>query len=294
MKRNFILGEEWIYYKIYCGPKTADELLIKVLAQLSRKLCAQDIIDGWFFIRYSDPELHLRIRFHLKTADQVHLLITHFNSAVYPFLNSLQIHNIQTDTYRREIERYGIAEMRLSEQIFYHDSNMIIEALSVLNQNQEIDLKWLFFIKAAETFLTDFRLNMEEKFLLLKQMRDNYAAEFGLNRLIKQQIDKKYRKNSSLISMVIDEGAKDLEFEKLLPLIEHKSHALSPIIDKIISGLDTGADRQEFQGFIASHIHMMNNRLFRSRQRLHELVLYDFLFRYFKSKRAQQNFKTDV
>ena len=94
--------------------------------------------------------------------------------------------------------------------------------------------------------------------------------------------------------MVLNEGIEDLEFEKLLHLIEHKSFALTSVIEKIISGLDAGADKEAFHGFIASHIHMMNNRLFRSRQRLHELVLYDFLFRYYKSKRAQQNFKVDV
>ena len=31
---------------------------------------------------------------------------------------------------------------------------------------------------------------------------------------------------------------------------------------------------------VASHIHMMVNRLFKSEQRLHELIIYDFLFRH--------------
>jgi hypothetical protein len=39
----------------------------------------------------------------------------------------------------------------------------------------------------------------------------------------------------------------------------------------------------DLNDLITSYIHMMMNRSFRSRQRIHELVLYDFLYRYYKS-----------
>jgi len=41
---------------------------------------------------------------------------------------------------------------------------------------------------------------------------------------------------------------------------------------------------------MASYSHMMVNRLFKSKQRLHEMVLYDFLHRYYKSEIARQKY----
>ena len=38
---------------------------------------------------------------------------------------------------------------------------------------------------------------------------------------------------------------------------------------------------------LISYIHMFMNRLFRSKQRLHEMVIYGFLFRYYRSQLAQ-------
>ena len=38
MKRKFILGEEWLYYKIYCGKRTADVILTQVIKPLAENL----------------------------------------------------------------------------------------------------------------------------------------------------------------------------------------------------------------------------------------------------------------
>ena len=58
MKRTFILGEEWLYYKLYTGTKTADLLLADVIGPLCKTFIANGWIDKWFFIRYHDPESH--------------------------------------------------------------------------------------------------------------------------------------------------------------------------------------------------------------------------------------------
>ena len=64
MQKNFILGDEWLYYKIYTGAKTADNILIDVIKPIAQTLFDEQVIDKWFFIRYSDPDFHIRVRFH--------------------------------------------------------------------------------------------------------------------------------------------------------------------------------------------------------------------------------------
>ncbi len=83
VKREFVFGSEWVYYKIYCGAKSADKLLQFALTPLLKEAYKRKLIDSWFFIRYNDPENHIRIRFHL---------IDECNLAEFVFLfNSLTI-----------------------------------------------------------------------------------------------------------------------------------------------------------------------------------------------------------
>lgn len=59
--RTFIPGSQWVYIKLYTGEKTADDLLIQVIAPVIKKVQKAQHIKKWFFIRYSDPDFHLRI-----------------------------------------------------------------------------------------------------------------------------------------------------------------------------------------------------------------------------------------
>ena len=65
IKRTYILGDEWLYYKLYCGARTSDVILTETIKPVTEYLLNQGLIDSWFFIRYGDPDFHIRIRFHL-------------------------------------------------------------------------------------------------------------------------------------------------------------------------------------------------------------------------------------
>ena len=67
-KRFFPVSSEWLYAKIYCGTKTAEQLLSNSLKTFTEELLTEKIIDKFFFVRYSDPLHHIRIRFHNKDA----------------------------------------------------------------------------------------------------------------------------------------------------------------------------------------------------------------------------------
>ena len=71
MKKTFVVGDKWLYYKIYCGVTTADTILLKVIKPLTEELLALKKIKKWFFIRYSDPKPHLRFRVELINIQKV-------------------------------------------------------------------------------------------------------------------------------------------------------------------------------------------------------------------------------
>ncbi|MBK6829054.1 MAG: thiopeptide-type bacteriocin biosynthesis protein [Chitinophagaceae bacterium] len=61
IQRNFLPGSSWLYYKIYCGSKSADEILLNVIQPLTTELQLGKLISQWFFIRYNDPDFHIQV-----------------------------------------------------------------------------------------------------------------------------------------------------------------------------------------------------------------------------------------
>ena len=48
IQRNFILGDSWLYYKIYTGPKTSDAVLTEIIKPIAEELIEQGIITNGF------------------------------------------------------------------------------------------------------------------------------------------------------------------------------------------------------------------------------------------------------
>ena len=65
-QRTFIIGDNWLYYKIYTGAKTSELILTESIRPVVEELLKNNIIQKWFFIRYSDPHYHIRIRIYLN------------------------------------------------------------------------------------------------------------------------------------------------------------------------------------------------------------------------------------
>ena len=79
-----------------------------------------------------------------------------------------------------------------------------------------------------------------------------------------------------------------MEFQKLISFIKLKSKKSQLHISKIRQTVHPG----DLYSIIGSHIHMSLNRIFRSENRLHELIIYDFMTRYYKSKIAQNKYRS--
>jgi len=129
IKHNFYPGDEWLYYKIYCGENTTDKILIETIQPLVSFLFKNKFIEKWFFIRYSDPEPHLRIRFLVTDPLHLSIVIRQMNMRLKRYTESKEIWNLQIDTYQREVKRYGTNTIEVAESFFYKDSEFILHLL---------------------------------------------------------------------------------------------------------------------------------------------------------------------
>jgi len=291
VKRTFIIGDEWLYFKFYTGPKTADLILTEMIKPISEQLLSQGMIDYWFFIRYSDPKLHTRVRFHMTDARAVLPIIQMINQVATPFIEQQLIWAVLVDTYQREIERYGVNSMVLSEKLFFHDSRLMVNMLSMIEGDEGELVRWKFALRAVDLFLDDFGLDLEKKQEWVTRGREVFGREFGLTRGLKEQTEKKYRTHRAEIDELMDR--KNDEVSEMLPLfqiLEQRSAAHQPIVEDILDLDKNNRLMMPLSDLLSSYSHMMINRLFKSKQRLHELVVYDFLHRYYKSEIGRRKY----
>ncbi|MBO9586968.1 MAG: thiopeptide-type bacteriocin biosynthesis protein [Flavobacterium sp.] len=283
MQRDYLPGDKWIYYKIYTGHSTSDLILTETILPICQSLLKQHIIDKWFFVRYSDPEHHLRVRLHLKDTSNFAVVVQRFKDIFKKYIIANIIWNIQLDTYKQEIERYGgKKKVELSEDLFFHDSLMISKFVSLIEGEEGEEIRWLFSLRAIDTFLDSFHFTITEKLNLMDQLKTGFGNEFGISRPLKKQLDEKFRINRKRIENFLNPTFfTNPDYIEIQEILDTKRENSIETIKKTISSCKKS--KTNINTFVASHIHMTMNRIFKSKGRIHELVIYDFLYRYYLS-----------
>lgn len=294
VKRYFPLGSEWLYTKIYCGTKTGEKILCDVIKPLVEELQSQNCIDSFFFIRYYDEQgEHLRIRFHNGSNKDFWQHVLHrLRIVLQPYLNNHTVHNIQVETYQREIERYGFDTMELSETIFYHHSLATLNFISMLEGDEGEQYRWQVTLKAIDFILHDFHHDTHQKRDFLKMLHDSFSQEFGIGASEQKKISERFGNNKQLIQKIMnDELDTEEDLHKAINVFCIDSNGYQDAIHKILSASSVVNDGQQINKLLGSYLHMFINRMFVSNQRKIELVIYDYLLKYYESKIARDKKK---
>jgi len=286
-KRNFSIGSEWVYYKLYTGHKTADLVLTEIIKPITEQLIAEGFIDRWFFIRYADPKHHIRVRFRSLDNQNLSKIITSLHQPLNYFMQQDLIWRIQLDTYQRELERYGKNTMELSERLFHYDSDSTVQFLDLIEGDEGEQLRWLHGLRSIDHLLDCFEYTIEEKLALMDSLKTGFGREFGMARPLKKQLDDKYRKERKKIEdFMIFTVETEPDYEPILDILEYKKQVLKPLAQQILAIKKRGELALELNSLMSSYIHMLMNRLFKSKNRLNEMVCYDFLYRYYRTLKA--------
>jgi thiopeptide-type bacteriocin biosynthesis protein len=279
-QRNFPPGSEWLYMKIYTGIKWVDKLLMRELAPLAKRLRHAGLADKWFFIRYQDPDHHLRIRFHMPDHQKNSgTVMQELKQALLPYLEDGVVQKIQFDTYIRELERYGSEFMAHSETFFFHDSEAVTELLLAIS-GAEIRERWLLALKGADDLLNAFGYTAAMKLQLLRHLQQQFFAEYEGNASLQLQLNNKYRAQSRLIDAVLGDNDNVYTFSDRVREV---------LANRLAAGRRIASELpQAAAGELAPHyLHMFLNRMFSANARLQELVIYHYLMKYYTSAEAR-------
>lgn len=128
-RSRYAPGSRWLFAKIYLGSQALEHFLLSNILPLVEQFRASGALDRWFFVRYADPDSHLRVRFRFSD-DRGQALTSEFLRAIESHLVVGTIERYVLDTYDPEYERYGgEGGIGAAERFFSADSDLCAELL---------------------------------------------------------------------------------------------------------------------------------------------------------------------
>ena len=250
-------GKDWLSYEIYCHPDRCELLLSTLISAFIAEHAAA--FKTWFFIRYNDPGPHLRLRFQLKDRQTGYFYMTRLMELLAADLQEGLIKDVQMKTYYREVARYGVEQMVLTEHHFRKDSEYALEVIAHHLDSFSIYANCIELMKAALGLLS-----LEKK------------AELTFIKGIQRAFEKEHELTSDDFKMVNREWT---NFKRLVQsndstLALHLQVLQQSFLDTLRA---TAADQRP--ALFCSLFHMHINRLFSEQQRAHELIVYSFLYK---------------
>lgn len=122
---------EWLFVKLYGHPARQADLL----AHVPDLIAAWDSPPRWWYVRYQDPEPHLRLRFPLPHADAYGPAARRAGTWAASLRNLGLVSRMQLDTYYPETGRYGTGPaMTAAEETFAADSATALTQLQMAAQ----------------------------------------------------------------------------------------------------------------------------------------------------------------
>ncbi len=287
VQREFGIGSEWLYYKIYCSPSSIDKILASLVFATAAQLLAENLIDNWFFLRFNDPEPHLRVRFHVRqgagTTDRIAAIIREG-------LTRQNLHKaiwkIQSDAYSRELERYGSHNIEHYEAFSYHDSVAFVSFYRSISGPKKESLRWLYLLESIDSLLDDFEFPLAEKCQVTHSLSSGLMQSYQVGKAEKLNLDKAYRDYRPLMASLfadqeLNMGYDNAQFQEILA---RRSASIRPGLAQ----LRRQNTAPQFLSLVSSFVHMVVNRAAPTYTGKHELVAYTYLHKYYQSVIAVQ------
>lgn len=265
---------ECLYINIYTGEQQIDSFIKNELFELNTKLFKKELIKSFFFIRYNEEGHHIRLRYFIENNTVYNTLFSYLNEVIDKYARTNVIKSFNINTYKREIDRYNYGGIKFTEHYFGQESQMVILLLKKIEQIG-FNERWLIGIIYIDKLLDKLSYSLEEKKELLFKLSYQFNKEFNSNKYLKKIISTKYKNNEANIKKSLLQ--KNIILNDIYNIIDYflNSFSFKEILKK--------ENKQNKNSYVGSLIHMYLNRLLISQHRRQELLIYNFLLKYYNS-----------
>ncbi|RVU41790.1 lantibiotic dehydratase [Rheinheimera riviphila] len=291
IQRDFAPGSEWLSLKIYAAQSTAEQVLTQSIAPLLQQCQRQGWVQQWFFIRYGDPDWHVRLRLFGEPSVLYGQVLPLLHQQLASWLVSQRVRKIELFTYQREVERYGGDEaVILAEQLFQADSEFVLAGLALITEHGE-SVRWRMALLGADALLDVFDYDAAQKLNLISELRQRFGQEFQEHAYLRTQLGKKYRDYQGQLQQdfqALLSGTDEQPRHQMLVLRQQLIQQLRPVVQQIVALQQQQKLSCTLDTLLHSLLHMFNNRMFKAYGREQEFVVYDFLRRYYLACQSKQ------
>lgn len=283
-------GSEWLYAKLYTGQHTAEKALAGPIARLVEAMLDEGLADRWFFIRYADPEPHLRLRFHGRPDRLWREGLQRLRSMLDPLLRDGWIWRFQLDCYEPEWQRYGGGgNQERTEQVFQADSETAIAIASCEGGDQALAERWVLALASVDGYFNSAGLDLPGRLKEVGARCAEFRAEYRQREIpLHRQAARKFREERRRLESLFEPSEpKSAALATGLDLMRRRHARIQPLFAAMREEL--AAVGNPVETLLASFIHMSVNRLLPSAQRIHEAFIYEFLERLYRARTAQES-----
>jgi thiopeptide-type bacteriocin biosynthesis protein len=275
--RRHAPGSSWLFAKIYCPSGQEDRLIAGPLLDFARNAVASGLADSWFFIRYADPESHVRLRFHGEPERLTAHLFGHVCRWARELIDQGAGSRLAFDTYDQEIERFGgPAGMDASEALFHADSEAAARLVGALQAKAwtDADVRTPLVALATDDMLQGLGMDAATRIDWYKRHAGAAGRESG----------GEYRALKSSLRRALGDPARWLSDRPsgtaVQGALDQRRERLSTIAARLRELSDGQRLTQTLDSLASSYVHLQLNRLGAARS---EQILLGILLRTLES-----------
>jgi lantibiotic biosynthesis protein len=285
--------QSMVYLKLYMAPSRLDAFLCRLGDEFLTMPAIAAVVDDWFFIRYSDPRHHVRLRLRC-VAPHVGQLIENLLAWLQPLLKSRELDQYSFEQYQPEYTRYGgPVTTALSETLFGIDSVLAVRLLGAHDSNGRTVPAWQRMIYAVDRLRCDAGIANHQAAALMAPLAEAFMREFQAVRHNKVQLNAAYRERAAIISAIVVAGAATPAWVTGLDqasTVQRRQRRELFVVCR--QDYARQGRPEEFEPFLRSHIHMACNRLATASRRV-ELNVYTYLAKAFYSLHVRATQSTE-
>jgi lantibiotic biosynthesis protein len=259
-------GSDWLFIKLYGARFFSEDLIAGPVRLFTEEVQASGLVEEWFFLRYSDPEPHLRLRFRGTPEQLTGQLLPKLCAWASSLMAEGLCKRFSFDTYDREMERYGgIGGMELSESLFAIDSRTVAELLYRLQGSKVALERSLLAVFSVDQLLAGLGLTEADRLQWLQRY------EFTRN-----AVGPAYRQSKKVLRSLL-QGPEYLSErggdKAIAPLFSRQQEALGPLAMRLSELEKEGELSQPLSELYSSFVHLHCNRLLGTDPAVERMVL---------------------
>jgi len=249
-------GSEWLFVKLYCPRNLENDVIPASMLTFAENAVAAGLADSWFFIRYSDPDSHIRLRFHGSPQRLAGQLFATLCGWAGELMSQGICLRFAFDTYDPEIERFGgTAGMAAAESLFAADSKCCAGLLQEWKRkvwpHDEIALLAL----SVDTLLGAIGFDEAERLKWYRSQTDARSAEIGAE----------FRQRKNVLRSVLGQPQQFLAGfpggSAIASILARRQEELAPVARRLREIAEQKLLTQPLEGLCASYVHLHLNRM---------------------------------